>query len=70
MAGKLFVGWVRRGGVRADGLHESKGGVDVEGWEAGLVVVVVGTVVDVGGVGCVVAVAASRHRCAMRCPRY
>src|SRR5260221_10517795 len=57
--GRKVVGWASRGGVRADGLHESKGGVDVEGWEAGLVGVAVGTVVDVGGAGRVVAVGAT-----------
>jgi len=40
-------------------LHESKAGVDVEGWEAGLVAIVLGTVVNVGGAGRVVAVAAT-----------
>ena len=40
-------------------MHESKAGVDVEGWEAGLVAVVLGTVVNVGGAGRVVVVGAT-----------
>ncbi len=60
MAGRLSVTVAWRGGVKyADDLHESKAGVDVEGWEAGLVAVVLGTVVNVGGAGRVVAVAAT-----------